>query len=77
MSDGSAHRLSRGDRRRNNKLGRLRSIITRQTAVLAFDLGSYERARRVAEGVRMITHAVSLGGVYSLIQHPAALSTPA
>jgi transposase len=30
--------LSRGDRRRNEKLARLRSIVTRETAVLAFDL---------------------------------------
>ena len=38
MSNGSHRRLSRGDRRRNEKLARLRSIITRETAVLAFDL---------------------------------------
>jgi cystathionine gamma-synthase/methionine-gamma-lyase len=43
-------------------------------AVLAFDLGSYERAARVAEACELITHAVSLGGVDSLIQHPAALT---
>ncbi|NLG23228.1 MAG: PLP-dependent transferase [Actinomycetales bacterium] len=43
-------------------------------AILALDLGSYERARQVAEGVRLIGHAVSLGGVDSLIQHPAALT---
>jgi transposase len=38
VSNGSHRRLSRGDRRRNEKLARLRSIITRETAVLAFDL---------------------------------------
>jgi transposase len=38
VSNGSRRRLSRGDRRRNEKLARLRSIITRETAVLAFDL---------------------------------------
>lgn len=43
-------------------------------AVLAFDLGSFERAAAVATGCRMITHAVSLGGVDTLIQHPAALT---
>lgn len=43
-------------------------------AVLAFDLGSYDRAARVASAVGLITHAVSLGGVDSLIQHPAALT---
>ncbi|MDO5740464.1 MAG: PLP-dependent aspartate aminotransferase family protein [Ornithinimicrobium sp.] len=43
-------------------------------AVLAIDLGSYERASQVATSVRLFTHAVSLGGVDSLIQHPAALT---
>jgi transposase len=38
VSNGSRRRLSRGDRRRNEKLARLRSIVTRETAVLAFDL---------------------------------------
>ena len=33
-------RLSRGDRRRNDKLARLRAVITRETAVLAFDLAA-------------------------------------
>src|SRR3954449_13098327 len=36
MSNGS--RLSGGDRRRNDRLARLRAVVTRQTAVLAFDL---------------------------------------
>lgn len=40
MSHGSRRRLSRGDRRRNEKLARLREIITRSTAVLAFDLAA-------------------------------------
>ena len=40
MSNGSRRGLSRGDRRRNEKLARLRAIITRETAVLAFDLAS-------------------------------------
>ena len=40
VSNGSRRRLSRGDRRRNEKLARLRAIITRETAVLAFDLAS-------------------------------------
>lgn len=33
-------RLSRGDRRRNDKLARLRAVVTRETAVLAFDLAA-------------------------------------
>ena len=40
MSNGSRHRLSRGDRRRNEKLARLRGVITRESAVLAFDLAA-------------------------------------
>lgn len=43
-------------------------------AVLSFDLGSYDAAVRVASRLRLITHAVSLGGVDSLLQHPAALT---
>lgn len=43
-------------------------------AVLAFDLGDHDHAARTAERCRLITHAVSLGGVDSLIQHPASLT---
>lgn len=39
MSNGTG-RLSRGDRRRNDKLERLRVVVTRETAVLAFDLAA-------------------------------------
>lgn len=39
MSNGS-RRLSRGDRRRNDRLERLRAVVTRETAVLAFDLAA-------------------------------------
>lgn len=44
-------------------------------AMLALQLtGGYEHAARVTSNVRLFTHAVSLGGVDSLIQHPAALT---
>jgi methionine-gamma-lyase len=44
-------------------------------AVLSFTVrGGFEQAKRVTEGVRLIGHAVSLGGVDTLIQHPAALT---
>ncbi len=44
-------------------------------AILAFELkGGYHAASATAEGCSLITHAVSLGGVDSLIQHPAALT---
>ena len=36
--------------------------------------GGYAAAARVAEETRLFTHAVSLGGVDSLVQHPAALT---
>jgi methionine-gamma-lyase len=36
--------------------------------------GGYEAAKAFTSGVRMFTHAVSLGGVESLLQHPAALT---
>jgi methionine-gamma-lyase len=36
--------------------------------------GGFEQARRLTDGVRLFTHAVSLGGVDSLLQHPAALT---
>ncbi len=44
-------------------------------SVLAFELaGGYPAAAAVAESVELIGHAVSLGGVDTLIQHPAALT---
>ena len=43
MSNGS-RRLSRGDRRRNARLAQLRAVITRETAVLAFDLAADKQA---------------------------------
>lgn len=44
-------------------------------AVLAFRLdGGYAAAATVAQGCRLMTHAVSLGGVDTLIQHPAGLT---
>ncbi|EON22478.1 cystathionine gamma-synthase [Nocardioides sp. CF8] len=44
-------------------------------AVLAFRVeGGYAAAARVTEAVALFTHAVSLGGVDSLVQHPAALT---
>ena len=57
----------------------LHELIGRQQsgpgAVLAFTVaGGYEAASRVAAGLKLITHAVSLGGVDTLIQHPAALT---
>jgi len=40
VSNRSSRRLSRGDRRRNDRLARLRAVVTRHSAVLAFDLAA-------------------------------------
>lgn len=56
-----------------------RGLVGRQQsgtgAMVSFSLaGGYAAAARVAGAVRIIQHAVSLGGVESLIQHPAAVT---
>lgn len=44
-------------------------------SLLAFELaGGHAAAATVAAGCRLITHAVSLGGVDTLVQHPAGLT---
>ena len=44
-------------------------------AMVAFELsGGFRAAERFCTGLRLITHAVSLGGTDTLIQHPAALT---
>lgn len=44
-------------------------------AMVSFELvGGFESAEKTCAGLRLITHAVSLGGVDTLIQHPAALT---
>jgi cystathionine beta-lyase/cystathionine gamma-synthase len=42
--------------------------------MLAFDLGSFEEARRVCNRVRLMALAESLGGVETLISHPASMT---
>jgi cystathionine gamma-lyase/cystathionine beta-lyase/cystathionine gamma-lyase/homocysteine desulfhydrase len=42
--------------------------------MLAFDLGSLEAARKVLNGVRLMALAESLGGVETLISHPATMT---
>ncbi|MFT3969038.1 MAG: PLP-dependent transferase [Micropruina sp.] len=56
-----------------------RGLLTRQMrgtgAMIAVRLrGGYAAASRMTSAVRLVTHAVSLGGVDSLIEHPAALT---
>jgi methionine-gamma-lyase len=43
-------------------------------AVLALTLGGYDVARSFVESVTLAVHAVSLGGVDTLVQHPASLT---
>ena len=47
MSGGE--KLTRGDRRRNERLGRLRSLVRRDFAVLGVDLGSGKQAAAVCD----------------------------
>jgi cystathionine beta-lyase/cystathionine gamma-synthase len=42
--------------------------------MVAFDVGSLEAARTVLEGVELCTLAESLGGVETLISHPATMT---
>jgi methionine-gamma-lyase len=56
-----------------------RGLLTTQMrgtgAMIAIRLaGGFEAAQTFTSGVRMFTHAVSLGGVESLLQHPASLT---
>ena len=42
--------------------------------MLSFELGSLEAARRVLNSVRLLALAESLGGVETLISHPATMT---
>jgi cystathionine beta-lyase/cystathionine gamma-synthase len=42
--------------------------------MLSFDLGTFENARRVCNRVRLMALAESLGGVETLISHPATMT---
>jgi cystathionine beta-lyase/cystathionine gamma-synthase len=43
-------------------------------AMIAFDLGSLEAASKLLEGVKLCSLAESLGGVETLISHPASMT---
>jgi cystathionine beta-lyase/cystathionine gamma-synthase len=43
-------------------------------AIISFDVGSLEGADKVLQSVRVFTLAESLGGVESLISHPASMT---
>jgi cystathionine beta-lyase/cystathionine gamma-synthase len=42
--------------------------------MISFDVGSIERAQKVVQGVKIFSLAESLGGVESLISHPAVMT---
>ena len=42
--------------------------------MVSFETGSLDNARKVLEGVKIITLGESLGGVESLISHPASMT---
>jgi cystathionine beta-lyase/cystathionine gamma-synthase len=42
--------------------------------MVAFDVGTFDAARRVCNGVRLMALAESLGGVETLISHPATMT---
>jgi cystathionine gamma-lyase len=44
------------------------------TGMISIEMGSMDRARRLVEGVRLFALAESLGGVESLIGHPAMMT---
>jgi cystathionine beta-lyase/cystathionine gamma-synthase len=43
-------------------------------ALITFDLGSYEAAKRLLDRLRVMSLAESLGGVETLISHPASMT---
>lgn len=43
-------------------------------AVISFDLGSYENAKKFLDSVRLCSLGESLGGVETLISHPASMT---
>jgi methionine-gamma-lyase len=55
-------------------LGLVGTQMSGPGSLMAFELSSAEHAERIPAEVRMITHAVSLGGIDTLIQHPAGLT---
>ena len=51
------------------------TLMSGPGSLLAFELaGGFESAGRVAAGFTLVTHAMSLGGVDTLVQHPAGLT---
>jgi methionine-gamma-lyase len=55
-------------------LGLVGTQMSGPGSMLSFEVDTAEHAEAIPARVRMMTHAVSLGGVDTLIQHPAGLT---
>ncbi|GAB3387369.1 PLP-dependent transferase [Humibacter soli] len=55
-------------------LGLLQRQLDGPGSLISLDLGDVDSAVLFTESCRLVTHAVSLGGVDSLVQHPASLT---
>lgn len=55
-------------------LGLVGTQMSGPGSLMAFEVSSPEHAQRIPSAVSLITHAVSLGGIDTLIQHPAGLT---
>ncbi|XAS66338.1 PLP-dependent aspartate aminotransferase family protein [Micrococcaceae bacterium Sec5.7] len=55
-------------------LGLIGTQMSGPGSLMSFELESAAHAERIPGAVRLITHAVSLGGIDTLIQHPAGLT---
>lgn len=55
-------------------LGLVGTQMSGPGSLMAFELSSPDHAQRIPSAVSLITHAVSLGGIDTLIQHPAGLT---
>ncbi|PIC53196.1 hypothetical protein B9Z55_000300 [Caenorhabditis nigoni] len=51
-----------------------KEVMNQFSGMIAFDVGSAENAFKLVESLKLIIHAVSLGGTESLIEHPLSMS---
>ncbi|CAL2030076.1 unnamed protein product [Caenorhabditis brenneri] len=51
-----------------------KQVMKQFSGMIAFDVGTAENAIKLVESLKLIIHAVSLGGTESLIEHPLSMS---
>ncbi|EFP01024.1 hypothetical protein CRE_20713 [Caenorhabditis remanei] len=51
-----------------------KQVMKQFSGMIAFDVGTAENAINLVENLKLIIHAVSLGGTESLIEHPLSMS---